>query len=79
MMATPTAIGLGILETHFGTRFLVPLPASISSASISSASMSAALRLVDELRGGYGFGFFGGTIMLCHVLPFEVKARSDSL
>jgi len=34
---------------------------------------------VDLLSGVYGFGFFGGTIMLCHVLPFEVKARSESL
>ena len=39
---------------------------------------------VDLLWGGYGFGIYGfglrgGTIMLCHVLPFEVKARSESL
>jgi len=39
---------------------------------------------VDLLCGGYlfgiyGFGLRGGIIMLCHVLPFEVNARSDSL
>ncbi len=78
MMATPTAIGPGILETHFGTRFLVSLPASFLGVGAFGVDVLGA-GLVDELRGGYGFGFFGGTIMLCHVLPFEVKARSDSL
>ena len=34
---------------------------------------------VDLLSGVYGFGFFGGTSRLCHVLPFALKARSESL
>ena len=55
----------------------------ISTELVGSALDVDVLSAVDSFGsygfGIYGFGLRGGTIMLCHVLPFEVKARSESL
>ena len=70
--AAPSASGSGSSASRSSTSVL-----SVDVLSVDVLSVDGVL--VDELRDVYGFGFFGGTIMLCHVLPFEVKARSDSL
>jgi len=80
MMATPTANRTGNTRNPFRHLLFGVVAGVIFGVDVfGRVDVLSSAFDVDLLCGGYGFGFFGGTIMLCHVLPFEVKARSDSL